>query len=93
MTPRTPRTTWAPRRDLDADVALAIREAKLASQMTWRQVAALVGCSHPHLVRVSKGTRVPSLPIARRLAEVLRLGDTTKELLIDEAESVTRRRR
>ena len=53
-------TRWKPQRYLDPDLAGAVAEAKKRTGLTWRQLARLTGVSHPHLVLISQGKRVPS---------------------------------
>ena len=61
----------APRRHLDPDVARSIADAKTRSGLSWRRLAALTGVSHPHLVLLSQGKRVPSMVTAERIIAVL----------------------
>jgi hypothetical protein len=49
--------------------------------MSWRRLAALTGVSHPHLVLLAQGKRVPSAVTAERLIVVLPLTAGEKEAL------------
>ena len=60
-----------PLRYLDPEVARSIAEAKARTGLSWRRIAALTGVSHPHLVLLSQGRRVPSLYTADRIIDVL----------------------
>lgn len=63
----------APRRHLDPVVARSIAEAKTLTGLSWRQIARVTGVSHPHLVLLSKGRRVPSLVTANRIIDAMPL--------------------
>jgi hypothetical protein len=63
--------TIAPRRHLDPEVAESIAEAKTRSGLSWRRLAALTGVSHPHLVLLAQGKRVPSTVTADQIISVL----------------------
>jgi hypothetical protein len=60
-----------PLRHLDPDVARSIADAKTRTGLSWRRLAALTGVSHPHLVLLSQGKRVPSTVTAERIIVVL----------------------
>ncbi len=62
-----------PRRYLDPDIAQSIADAKARTGLSWRQIARLTGVSHPHLVLLSQGRRVPSLHTANQIVMVLPL--------------------
>jgi cyanate lyase len=78
-------TAWQPRRHLPPDLAEAVRDAKLRSGRSWRDLARASGVSHPHLVLISQGSRVPSREVARRIIAVLDLDDDLAAELLDEA--------
>jgi transcriptional regulator with XRE-family HTH domain len=78
-------TSWKPRRHLPADLAEAIRDAKLASRLSWRELSRRSGVSHPHLCLISRGRRVPSREVARRIINALGLDGDTARWLLDEA--------
>jgi len=61
----------APLRCLDPDVARSIADAKTRSGLSWRRLATLTGVSHPHLVLLAQGKRVPSMVTAERIGAVL----------------------
>jgi DNA-binding XRE family transcriptional regulator len=60
-----------PQRHLDPVVARSIAEAKAGSGLSWRQLARLTSVSHPHLVLLAQGRRVPSLHTADQIISVL----------------------
>ena len=60
-----------PLRYLDPEVARSIGDAKNRTGMSWRHLARLTGVSHPHLVLLAQGRRVPSLYTADRIISVL----------------------
>ena len=62
---------WKPQRYLHPDLAGAIAEAKRDSGLSWRRIATLTGVSHPHLVNLSKGIRVPTDVTLEAIADVL----------------------
>jgi len=74
-----------PLRYLDPDVARSIADAKTRSGLSWRRLAALTGVSHPHLVLLSKGRRVPSLVTAERIITVLPMSAGEEAALRDAA--------
>jgi cyanate lyase len=78
-------TRWKPRRHLPPRLAEVVRDAKLGTGMSWREIARRSGVSHPHLVLISQGRRVPSRQIAMRIIAVLNLDDDTAQGLLDEA--------
>jgi cyanate lyase len=65
------RSPLKPQRHLDPDVAQSIADAKARSGLSWRQVARLTGLSHPHLILLSQGRRVPSLYTANQIISAL----------------------
>jgi transcriptional regulator with XRE-family HTH domain len=62
-----------PLRHLDPAVARSIADAKTRTGLSWRRLAALTGVSHPHLVLLAQGKRVPSMVTADRIISVLPL--------------------
>ena len=60
-----------PLRYLDPEVAQSIGDAKNRIGMSWRHIARLTGVSHPHLVLLAQGRRVPSLHTADQIISVL----------------------
>ena len=60
-----------PLRYLDPEVARSIAEAKARTGLSWRRLAQLTGVSHPHLVLLAQGRRVPSLYTADQIISVL----------------------
>ena len=54
-------------------VAKALRAARLASQWSLTSLAAEVGISRGHLIRIQNGTRAPSSTVAMQLVEALDL--------------------
>lgn len=45
-----------------------VKRAKQRTRRSWRWIAQYVGVSHPHLVQISNGDRVPSPPVVDALA-------------------------
>ena len=78
MTPTETTKVWKPHRYLDPQLAGAIANAKVRSGLSWRQLALLTGVSHPHLVLIAGGKRVPSDLTVERIARWL---DIDEELL------------
>lgn len=78
-------TSWQPRCNLRADLAEAVRDAKIRTGRSWRELARRSGVSHPHLVLVSRGQRVPSREVAQKVIAALELDDDTARWLLDEA--------
>jgi transcriptional regulator with XRE-family HTH domain len=66
-------TSWKPRRHLPPRLAEAIRDAKLASRLSWRELSRRSGVSHPHLCLIAQGKRVPSQEVVEAIAHVLPL--------------------
>ena len=60
-----------PLRHLNPEVAQSIGQAKNRTGMSWRHLARLIGVSHPHLVLLAQGRRVPSLHTADQIISVL----------------------
>jgi cyanate lyase len=79
--PRGHQSPITPQRHLDPVIAESIAEAKTRSGLSWRHLARLSGVSHPHLVRLAQGRRVPSLYTANSIINVLRLTDEQAEAL------------
>ena len=61
-----------PLRYLNPEVAQSIGEAKNRTGMSWRHIARLTGVSHPYLVLLAQGRRVPSLHTAGPVPSSLR---------------------
>lgn len=59
-----------PGRYLDPEVAASVKRAKERTGRTWRWVAKWTGVSHPHLVLISQGKRVPSRRVVQALADL-----------------------
>jgi hypothetical protein len=74
-----------PQRHLDPTVARSIADAKNRTGLSWRRLAALTDVSHPHLVLLSQGKRVPSTVTAGRIAEVLPMTPEEQEALLGAA--------
>ena len=74
-----------PLRHLDPDVARSIADAKTRTGLSWRRLAALTGVSHPHLVLLSQGKRVPSTVTAERIIAVLPMSAGEQAALRDAA--------
>lgn len=70
-----------PLRYLDPDVARSIAGAKTRSGLSWRRLAALSGVSHPHLVLLAQGKRVPSRYTAERIVDVFPMTPDEAEAL------------
>jgi ribosome-binding protein aMBF1 (putative translation factor) len=60
-----------PLRYLNPVVAQSIANAKTRTGLSWRRLSTLIGVSHPHLVLLAQGKRVPSLVTAERIISVL----------------------
>ena len=60
-----------PLRYLNPEVAQSIGEAKNRTGMSWRHIARLTEVSHPYLVLLAQGRRVPSLHTADQIISVL----------------------
>ncbi len=75
---------WKPGRFLAPELAEAIKEAKLATGASWRNVAKHAGFSHAYLVELSNGHRVPSIRTVEILAGVLPI----EEWAVEELRSV-----
>ena len=72
---------WKPQRWLDPRLAGAIAEAKNLTGLTWRQLAVLTGVSHPHLVNLAKGRRVPTDVTLENMADFMPIDpDALEEL-------------
>jgi hypothetical protein len=76
-----------PLRHLDPVVARSIADAKTRTGLSWRRLATLTGVSHPHLVLLAQGKRVPSLVTAERIVDVLPMTAREQEALRDAAVS------
>ena len=63
------------RRLLPPELAREIKEAKVASKMSWRELAEATGLSHSFLIQLSNGQRAPSLQTVETLVSVLPLED------------------
>ena len=61
------------RHRLPPQVARDFRAARLASPWSLTTLAAVVGISRGHLIRIQNGTRAPSWSVATRLVEALDL--------------------
>ena len=70
-----------PLRHLDPDVARSIADAKTRSGPSWRRLAALTGVSHPHLVLLAQGKRVPSRYTAEHIIDVFPMTPDEAEAL------------
>lgn len=64
---------------------MAVREAKIRTGWSWRQLARRSDVSHPHLVLIAQGKRVPSRQVAQRIVAALALDGDTARWLLDEA--------
>ena len=69
------RTRRQPQRWLAPHLAHAVRDAKEATGLSWREIGRRTGVSHSHLVLISNGRRVPSDAVVEALAEVLPITD------------------
>ena len=58
-------------------VARDFRAARLASAWSLTSLAAVVGISRGHLIRIQNGTRAPSSTVAMRLVDTLDLDPDT----------------
>ena len=65
------------RHTLPPQVARNFRAARLASQWSLTSLAAEVGISRGHLIRIQNGTRAPSSIVAMRLVDALDLDPDT----------------
>ena len=72
-----------PRRVLPTDLASALWEARVKSQLPNWALARLTGIDASYLSKLMRGTRCPSLVVAERLVECLPLSEGEKEALFD----------
>ena len=61
------------RHSLPFQVAKDLRAARLASRWSLTSLAAEIGVSRGHLIRIQNGTRAPSSTVAMRLVDALDL--------------------
>ena len=71
----------APLRHLNPGVARSIADAKTRTGLSWRRLAAITGVSHPHLVLLSQGKRVPSTVTTERIIAVFPMAPQEQEAL------------
>ena len=65
------------RHTLPPRIARNLRAARLASPWSLTALAAVVGISRGHLIRIQNGTRAPSSIVAMRLVDALDLDPDT----------------
>jgi hypothetical protein len=61
---------WKPGRYLDPEIAASVKRAKERTRKSWRRIAKWTGVSHPHLVLISQGKRVPSRRVVQAMADL-----------------------
>lgn len=69
----TPELEHPPRHLLPADLAAALRDARLTRGLGLRQTARELGISPGYLTLLEQGKRCPSVAVARDLATVMEL--------------------
>ena len=79
--PRGNQPPLKPLRHLDPGVAKSLADAKIRSGLSWRRLAVLTGVSHPHLVLLSQGKRVPSRYTTERIIDVFPMTPDEAEAL------------
>jgi hypothetical protein len=78
---RLPVGHWPPRRILSADLASALWEARVKSQLPNWALARLVGIDASYLSKIVRGSRCPSWVVAEGLIAVLPLTEEQQEAL------------
>ena len=75
------RRPQEPQRYLDPDVARSVADAKTRSGRSWRHHAHVTGISHPHLILIAQGKRVPSRYTAERIIAAFDMSPDEEEAL------------
>lgn len=71
-------------------MAQTLKEIRIAKTLKQQQVASLAGISRSHYTKIEDGVRTPSLPIAKRVADVLGINIDTLFLGIQKTDPLVK---